>query len=64
MCDMFLILKPHNLQAMQMITCHYWLKITDVLKVNTEKSEMLNTDKCNLLLNSQKPNALKIGIYT
>ena len=59
---------------MQIITHHLWLKITDDIKALEEIEESsvnwfsnnemkLNTDKCHLLLNTQEPNTLKIGLH-
>ena len=74
MCGMFLILKGTYFTDYADDNTPFLVrdKIKDVIKAlqETEKNlvnwfsnnEMkLNTDKCHLLLNSQKPNTLKIG---
>ena len=74
MCGMFLILKDTYFTDYADDNTPFLVrdKIKDVIKAleETEKNlvnwfsnnEMkLNTDKCHLLLNSQKPNTLKIG---
>ena len=73
MGDMFLILKPTYITGYADDNTPFvvWENITDILKALEEiggnlvnwflNNEIkINTDKCNLILNRQKPNTLKI----